>query len=210
MDYLALNQKIYDQIAEEFKQKITVRKSGDKKIVNKLSHYLKNISGAKILDTGPGNGQMAKMLCDKGFKVVGIEFSKPMAKIAKNTAPKMKLIVDNFITHDFGIEKFSGILSIAFIHLFTKVDCQFVLNKIYSLLNNDGFALISTTKHAASEEGLSRKENFKNKPLRFRKKLTKDELNAMLENAKFNIIEYYENRDTENNDKTWMNFVVKE
>jgi len=152
---------------------------------------------------------MSILLCDKGYIVTCIEFSESMARIANETSPKMNLIIGDFLKHDFGNKKYSGILAVAFIHWFTENDCEFVLNKIYSLLNSDGYALISTTKHNISEEWLISKENFKNINLRFRKRFTKDELTTLLYKTGFSIIEYYENRDSENDNKVWMNFILR-
>ena len=155
MNYLKQNLTTYDELAKEFEDKISLRKNGDAKIVNNLSKYFDDHTDkVKVLDIGPGNGQMALLLTQKGFQVTGIEFSKPMAEVAQKTAPKMKMVVDNFLTHDFGAKKFSGILAIAFIHLFPENECIKVIKKINELLEKDGYAMISTTKHDKSEEGL--------------------------------------------------------
>lgn len=209
MDYLSINRNAYDKTAEEFRSKISSRKRNDEMIVKKLCKYLARESSIKILDIGPGNGQMAKMLCDKGYEVVGIEFSEPLAMVAQNTAPQLKMIIDNFLTHDFGKQKFSGILVVAFIHLFPRNDCLIVIKKIYDLLDKDGYALITTTKHEKSEEGFLSKDNFQDNSLRFRKKFTIEELQKILVDEKFQIVEYGENKDGENSRKTWMTFIVK-
>ena len=210
MDYIKLNLKTYDLTAKEFVKKIPLRKKVDEKIIKRfISHIENKPDCTKVLDIGPGNGQMARLLCDHGYQVVGIEFSKSMARIAQKTAPKMEMIVDNFLDYDFGKEKFSGILAAAFVHLFPKTDCAKVLRKIYELLLDRGCAFISTNKKDKSEEGLFQRENFQNKALIFRKRFTKEELANMLLDAGFEILEYEEDKDTEVNGKTWMNFIVQ-
>lgn len=210
MKYLEINRKTYDETAKEFGKKIPVRKNSVTKIVKRFFPFLKKKGGSlDILDIGLGNGQIARKFHDLGCRVTGIEFSEPMAEIAKKTAPDINIICDDFLNHNFGNKKFSGILAVAFIHLFPEKDCKMVLKKIHHLLEKGGHAFISTTKSNKSEEGFFGKENFQNQPLRFRKRFTKKELWNMLEKADFEILEYNEDKDKEVSDKIWMNFIIK-
>lgn len=43
--------------------------------------------GGKILDVGSGAGQFAKHMMEKGFEVIGIDYSQEMVKIAKEKVP---------------------------------------------------------------------------------------------------------------------------
>jgi len=56
MDYISLNRQTYDNTAEEFKQKITLRLNWDENITNKLDNYI-NVNNAEVLDIWPSNGQ---------------------------------------------------------------------------------------------------------------------------------------------------------
>lgn len=204
------NKQIYDSLALEFKGKLKLRKKNDKTIVRKFAGFLKERRKLTILDIGPGNGQMARFMTQKGFVVEAIEMSGKMAEVAKETAPKAKIIVGDFTSHNFKNKKYDGILAIAFIHLFAKRDVLSVLKKIHSILKPEGILYINTTRHRRSEEGFFAKNNFKNKLKRFRHRFTKSELWRLLDEADFEILHYDENTDKDEvKSKVWMNFVVR-
>ncbi|MFA7244107.1 MAG: methyltransferase domain-containing protein [Patescibacteria group bacterium] len=207
-DYLQLNKETYDRLAKEFQDKIGSRLSSDKRVVERFVSFLPTpSSNINILDIGPGNGNMSMLLSELGYNVTAIEISPEMTRVASNNAPKAKIITDDFLSHQFD-KSFTGILAIAFIHLFPKQDLFRVLNKIKDLLENDGKVYFSTTKHRNSEEGMFSKNNFKDKSKRFRHKFTKEELWEQLEKIGFRIIDYSEDIGCEEENKIWMNFIV--
>ena len=56
---------------------------GEVEYVNKL--IKENTGSAKtLLDMGCGTGKHAELLCDKGYKVHGVDLSEDMLKIAQN------------------------------------------------------------------------------------------------------------------------------
>ena len=137
MDYLKINKKVYEQTAQEFFEKIPLRIGPSKRIVEDFDYWAKKcVKGKKVLELGPGSGYISKLLIEKGYDVTAIEFSSSMAKIAKKTAPNLKIIVDEFLQHDFKSRKYSGIIAIAFVHLFPKKDLDRIIEKSYNLLCN--------------------------------------------------------------------------
>lgn len=73
----------YDIIAEEYNKEFGNDMS-DKKYIDK---FLKEVNNGNILDVGCGVGNLTKYIKDKGFKVLGIDLSNNMLKIAKQRFP---------------------------------------------------------------------------------------------------------------------------
>lgn len=212
MNYIKQNREVYDELAEEFEDKIVVREENNNHIASSFTKHLSKNFGDKkykILELGPGAGYLCKILSERGNDVKAIEFSEKMAGICKKIAPKAHVIVDEFISHDFMGEKFDGILAVAFIHLFPKAEADNVLNKIKDLLNSHGILYIGTTIHNESSEGLYPKINFTKKLTRFRRKFTRDEFENMLKTSGLNIVEKNDYVDNEEVGKTWMDYVVE-
>src|SRR6266404_9735324 len=134
-NYISLNSDAYQKSAKEFEQKISLRKVTDEKLAPKLAKYFEGkFNPAKMLELGPGSGYIAKLFSDRGHQVDAIEFSLNMSEVVKRTAPKVSVIVDEFLEHDFKTNSYDVILGIAFIHLFPSEDAQKVINKINKLL----------------------------------------------------------------------------
>ena len=196
---------------EEFEEKIQIRKTNQEKIVNKFEKFiLKYTSTNKtILEIGPAAGYTTKLLCDDGYKVTAVEISPKLSEICKRIAPESQIITDDFLNHNFGNNKYSGILAIAFIHLFPKDDTKKVLEKIYSLLISGGIVYVSTTLHDQAGEGFERKVNFEKENTRFRRRFTKDELEQELQDAGFLVVDREIINDPEEDGKKWMDYIVQ-
>ena len=131
-----------------------------------------------------------------------------MAKVFKKTAPNIELYEKEFLSTDFAGRTFSAVMASAFIHLFRSADTIRVLSKIYSLLDVQGVAFISTTLHSRSREGFALKRNFSSLPIRYRKCFTKDEMMRALKFCGFETLEYREEFGREEKGKVWMSFIV--
>lgn len=66
---------------------------------------------AKILDVGSGPGQFAKHMIEKGFEVVGIDFSQEMVAIAKNKVPSVDFHHMDMRQLDIPDNTFDGVFS---------------------------------------------------------------------------------------------------
>jgi SAM-dependent methyltransferase len=207
--YIAANLKAYELTAHEFEQKITLRSQSDEIFITQLHIYLKKGS-LNILELGPGPGYIAKRLIDYGHKVTAIEFSPKMAKIAQKTALKARVVIDDFLNHDFKNEKFDAVIGIAFIHLFPKEDAKKILAKIAKLLNKDGTLILSTTVHSRLSEGYEIKSNFNTGVKRFRRRYTKSAFKELITSSGFYITDTFVNGDSEGNvGKTWFTCVAQ-
>ena len=207
--YIAANLDAYERTAHEFEQKIVIRSQSDEIFITQIHTYLKKGS-LSILELGPGSGYIAKRLSDYGHKVTAIEFSPKMAKIAQKTALKAKVIVDDFLNHDFKNEKFDVVIGIAFIHLYPKDDARKILTKIAKLLNKDGVLILSTTVHSRLSEGYEIKSNFNTEVKRFRCRYTKLAFKELIKDSKFHILDSFVNDDSEGDaGKTWFTCVAQ-
>ena len=209
-DYLKKNKQAYNSLAQEFYNKDEIRNPGSKVISDYFVNYLKQrFDNPSILELGPGTGHIAKFITNSGCHVDAIEFSERMAEICKINSPKTSVILGDFWDYDFKDKKYSGILAVAFIHLFNSNDVKFVMKKIYTLLDDDGLALLSTTLHKRVEEGYFAKENFSGEVKRFRKRYTHSEIEKLISFSGFKIVDSKIHKDSEVRDKIWMNYLIE-
>ncbi|MDP4001620.1 MAG: methyltransferase domain-containing protein [bacterium] len=208
-EIISTNKKVYESLAIQFKNKIKIRKKNSGIAVNFFIKYFNNKLNKNIIELGPGSGYVCKLFVEKGFKTTAIEFSPKMAAICKETSPETEVIIDEFLKHNFGKKKYSGVITLAFIHLFPRTKTRLVLKKIKKLLVPGGLAFITTTKHDYSEEGFLVKKNFRGKFPRFRRKFTEEEFNRELKKANMTVVAKNYVRDYEESGKLWMDYVLK-
>ncbi len=211
-DYIEQNRRVYDNLAEEFEEKLDIRTENNKHIIENFSRELEkrcDLQNCEILELGPGAGYLCKILSEKGVKMTAIEFSEKMANVCKKTAPLTHVIVDEFLAHDFKDQQYDGVLEIAFLHLFPSRDTPKVLEKIKKLLKPKGVLYTGTTVHQNSSEGLFPKINFKKPFLRFRRRFTKNEFEKTLINGGFKILQSKSYIDHEEEGKVWIDYIVE-
>jgi len=209
-DYIKLNQKTYDRVAKEYRERAKEYIVSEKNITSPFINYLKkHFKSIKVLELGPGSGLALSYLNDEGFDTTAIDISKEIIKISRERSPKTKYIHSDFLKFDFGKIKFEGVFAKAFIHLFPKKDAIIVLRKIYNLLVSNGVVYLATTVHEESEEGFFEKLDYKEKLKRFRKRWMEEELIEEVRKIGFEIvIKNY--TDEEDKNKKWVNlYLVK-
>lgn len=204
MDYSNLNKDTYEILADEYEARV----QGLLPVTNEsMAYFASHLKPrGSVLDIGCAVGIAIKILKGKGFKVSGIEISPKMAEYARRRNPGAKIITGDFLKVDFD-EKFDGILTFAFIHLFPKKEVEKIFEKIKSILKPSGVALLSSSESDESKEGWFVKDDFDKKEKRFRKFWTEKELEESLTNAGFEIVELKKFKDPYG--KTWMDFVVR-
>lgn len=205
--HLKVNLKVYDSLAEEYKQTIQLYKRTDKICLRKFIKYIHNSKNPVVLEIGPGSGLNSLFLSNEGFKTIGIDFSKNMVAVAKETSPNTKYICSDFLEYDFKKQKFNGVLARAVVHLFPRNDRKKFFKKIKKLLKPRGLTQIATTVHNKSEEGYFKKNYFNINPLHFRKKFTEREFLAEIEESGLkikNIFYFYEKAKK----KKWINVIA--
>ncbi len=207
-EYIKTNQEVYDNLAEEYKQKMHDYVISDRRISAPFIDYLKNnFSKIRVLELGPGSGLVLSYFEKEGFKTTAIDISRKLLRVSQETAPKTRYLFGDFLAFDFGKLKLEGIFAKAFIHLFPKEDAQIVLKKIFDLLENNGAAFIATTIHEKSEEGFFEKTDYNQKMKRFRKRWVESELLEEITKIGFTI--YHKDYNIEpDKEKKWVNLVV--
>jgi SAM-dependent methyltransferase len=95
----------------------------------------------KILIPGVGYGRNAKLFCDNGFNVTGIEISGSAIELAKINGLNFKIHHGSVTSMPFDNEKFDGIFCYALIHLLNKTERRLFLNSCYNKLKHDGLMI---------------------------------------------------------------------
>jgi len=205
-DYVKFNEKAYNNLASEYKNRIKKYKTVEKEIIRPFRDYLKeNFDKISVLELGSGSGLSLFYLNQENFETTAIDISNEMIRVSKEMSPKTKFIHDDFLEHDFGDSKFQGIFAKAFIHLFQKKDAILVLKKIKNLLLPKGIAFISTNLSKKSREGYFEKKDYPGNPKRFRKKWTEEELIREVEKVGFKVFKKFHHKE---NEKNWIKLYV--
>ena len=149
-DYIFINKSTYDVVAYESYGRQLQRSGSIRQLIARYICCLELGYGPgpySLLELGPGAGVAILTLTQAGYEVTAIELSGQTALLAQQTAPRAKVITGEFLSFDFGKERFDGICAIAFIHLFPQVDAVRVLQKIhcYDQMESYFFQRRSTT-----------------------------------------------------------------
>lgn len=106
---------------------------------------------AKILDVGSGPGQFAKHMIEKGFKVVGIDYSKEMVAIAKEKVPMVDFHYMDMRQLNFPDSSFDGIFSAySLIHIPSE-EVLTTLKGFHKVLKAGGYIEIAVQKGEADK-----------------------------------------------------------
>lgn len=162
-----MNKKYYEAYEERYKDvyKNNVLWSSleeTKEVLNAIDKY--NITKKdSILDLGCGEGRDAIYLLNKGYNVLGVDYSNTVInKCNEITNNKYK---DKFIAFDIFKDKldtkFDFIYSVAVIHMFIdKKDRNKYYSFIYNHLNSDGYSLIISMGDGITNYKTKKKDSF--------------------------------------------------
>jgi SAM-dependent methyltransferase len=92
-----------------------------------------------ILIPGFGYGRNAKVFCDNGFEVTGIEIAKSAIDIAISNAINCKLHHGSVTSMPFDDDLYDGIFCYALLHLLNKSERKAFLKSCYDQLRIGGF-----------------------------------------------------------------------
>ena len=106
--------------------------------------------GAYVLDLGCGSGRDLKELALRGFRVIGLEYSEPLAKIAQEYS-RQKVLVGEMRVFDLGAMRFDGIWAVASLLHIPRTEVISVLKKLYEALRPKGILLTSMKKGYGNE-----------------------------------------------------------
>ena len=186
-------------------------KSVDKYIVNKMSpsiilnHLEKFTSHLKdndcILDIGCGHGRDCRYFEDNGYRVVGIDLSSRMLKIANDVCNRTVLL--HMDIRDIGRIpwKFNGIWSCASFHHIPKIYANDVIGGMHKILSDDGIVFITVKR--GDGEGFAYKNDLDVE--KFYSLYDETEMRNIMEENHFEIIDMF----VEKKKYTWLNVYAK-
>ena len=148
MDKSKLAVDTYEKIAEKYAQQYF----DDLADVPYIDKFLEKLSiNGRILDVGSGPGQFAKHMLEKGFEVIGVDFSKEMVEIAKNKVPNVEFRHMDMRQLDFPDSSFDGVFSAySLIHIPSEEVLK-TLQGFHRVLKAGGYVEIAVQKGEADK-----------------------------------------------------------
>ncbi len=119
--------------------------AGHKDVLGNIYNKIRLRESAKVLDIGFGTAVLISRLYDNGYNIFGIDFSEKMIKIAKEKMPNAKLIKYDFsngLPDEIVNEKIDFIVCTYAMHHLTNNDKVVFINKLLSVLNDEGEIII--------------------------------------------------------------------
>jgi len=148
MDKSKLAVDTYEKIAGKYAQQYF----DDMADVPYIDKFLEKLPvKGKILDVGSGPGQFAKHMTEKGFEVIGVDFSKEMVEIAKSKVPNVEFRHMDMRELDFTDNSFDGVFSAySLIHIPSE-EVSATLLGFHRVLKAGGYVEIAVQKGEADK-----------------------------------------------------------
>ena len=172
-------------------------------------NYLSFLSpGASILDVGCGAGIKSKYISDKGFNVIGIDFSEEMVKLAQKQAPSAKFLAKDIKKPLRFKALFDGVFAQAILLHFPKKEVANILKNIIEPLRPGGYlyAAVKEQPPDGKEEKIVVEEDYGYKYERFFSYFTAGELKNYITGAGLKIV--YENIGSSGK-TNWIQIIAK-
>lgn len=135
--------KVFDTIPEQF-DKYRPRYSAE--LFAELIKYAKIGPGKAVLELGPGTGQATDPILNTGCDYNAIELGENLFEMMKHKYgqyPNFNIVNDDFITYDFGSQKFDMIYSAATIQWIPE---EIAFSKTFNLLKPGGTLAMMLTR----------------------------------------------------------------
>lgn len=137
-------QATYDQVAEEYAQRIFDElnyKPLDRQLLDQLAAAVP--ADGIICDLGCGPGQIARYLRDRGARVVGVDLSPQMIEQAQRLNPDIEFQQGNMLALDVADEAWAGIAAFYSIIHVPREEVVNALLELKRVLQPDGLLLIA-------------------------------------------------------------------
>ncbi len=153
-------QNAYDNIAEQWHSNFRKQAYIDR-VLSYLDKILEDLPPkAKVLDLGCGTGNpIAKHIIACGFRVVGVDQSKEMLKIAKTIIPEAEFIHSDMVEIQFA-EKFAAIVAWDSIFHVERQHHSAIYRKLADSLDLGGRLLLAVGGSDAEDSDDSGSEGF--------------------------------------------------
>lgn len=206
-EYIKVNKNAYDELAEEYLERYySIKSDYYKRVMFKNIDFKEN---EKILEIGPGVGNMLKIFDGYGLNITAIELSEKMSKICQTRVPRANIINKDVLECEFNYQ-FDYIFMSVVIHCFPIVEARKVLKLIRKWLKDDGILICTTTVEENDGEGYELKKDYKKQQKRFRHRFTKESFDELFLQENFKIMDkkYKEEKD-EIRTKMWQILYLK-
>ncbi|MCA9196665.1 MAG: class I SAM-dependent methyltransferase [Planctomycetales bacterium] len=157
----------------------------DARVRNRIRVLQRHLRQGKLIEVGPGSGEVLGQFKTLGYEVTGVEHSAKMAKVIRERYG-IDVVVGAFEEHDFPVDYFDAYLSFHVIEHVTDVAVH--LQKATDVLRPGGLAFIATPNADSWEHRFagSLSPNFSPAHLQL---FSKDSIDKMLQQAGFRIVE---------------------
>jgi len=144
--------KIYDEFAETYEKN---RKIFDMSEILDSFYSKLEIEKGKLLDLGCGSGDpVARYFADRGWSIIGVDFSAKMIELASKYVPEMQTIHADINEVNLEQNQFNAVTaSYSLFHIPAKKHYA-LFNKLYQWLRPNGKALFTyaTKEYTGSKE----------------------------------------------------------
>jgi 2-polyprenyl-3-methyl-5-hydroxy-6-metoxy-1,4-benzoquinol methylase len=197
-------ESVYDTVADEYEARVATHLADTELWVDRL--MLHAVPGASVLDVGCGVGVAMSLLSSRGLRPTGLDASAEMARYARARNPDYEVLNADIFSAVLA-EQYDVIWAEAFIHLFPfNVENQ-LFSRLLALLKPDGILTFSTTASPEPSEGWTRKSDYSQAPVRFRRHWTRPELATALDTRNLRIIDQLDIVDSFK--KEWMIYMCR-
>jgi SAM-dependent methyltransferase/diadenosine tetraphosphate (Ap4A) HIT family hydrolase len=194
-NHYLITRESYNKVAAEYADK----HSNPSNIIRLMEPFIREIPyHGTILDAGCGPGRDASVFIEKGFNVVGLDFSQEMVRLAKSVH-KLEVNLGDVRDLDFGNCTFDAVWANASLHHLDKDDLYLSISEFERVLKNDGVLFIAVKKGSM--------KNFdKEYPMcpRFYKKYELDEIKSALKSSNLTIYKTEVAKRNNNRDSSWL------
>ena len=194
-------QKIYDGFAGTYERNRGVFDMAE--VFDSFYDHL-NLEKGNLLDLGCGAGDsFAKLFVDRGWTVVGVDFSGRMLELASKYVPEMETVHADMRQIEFESDRFDAITAIYSLFHIPSKDHDALFNKFYRWLRPKGKMLFTyATKEYTGSDEFGGYKKFMDQDLFYSHK-SPEALYAILEKTGFRI-ESTDYRDIGNETFLWV------
>lgn len=144
--------------------------------------------GLQVLDVGCGGGVKSKYFIERGLKVVGIDFSREMIRIAKTEVPEATFLVKDLKDINKWKAFFDGIfLQAVLLHL-PKQEILTSLRQIVTKLKTGGYLYIAVKEKKTVDEEIRVKNDYGYEYETFFSYFTEEEIKSYLKSLSLELV----------------------
>lgn len=179
--------KTYDRIAEDWHKD----HNSDTWWVEETNKFLALLpSRGSVLDVGCGSGVKSKYMLEKGFRVVGIDVSEGLLKIAQRESPSGEFLLLSMTELDSLTEEFDGVFAQASLLHIPKAEASGVVRQMAGRARPGGYVYIAVKRawEGAPEEEVKKENDYGYEYERFFSYYTPEELSGYMKAAGLEVV----------------------